>query len=181
MGSYFDKRSGAKVRILAEHAMIHRGKSFYLYTEDTTMDGGDTLAVCFKTGAKEVHFGWGYAFEIEGYLSIHENADWDSGSGTALTIFNNHRQSSLESTIQGDESGSFVADEAVENPDNIDDGDEILQERAWGTQHTGNVRTNKRELVLKPNTKYEMKFTAVTGSQNSNGCSVILNWYELDD
>ena len=151
---------------------LHKGNTFVTEVVDTSMNLNDALVVAFQTPdtAKWSHMavsGWSLT---SAHMNFIEGSTWDTNTGSQVPIFNRNRNSSSNSTLLEDTTGSFLGNNAVLlNPTNLAGGTEIHNIYIGANQRAG------EEFVLKQNTTYSFELIADEASSVGH---LILNWYE---
>lgn len=177
MPGQHDLRAGADVRIPEPHAMVHRGKRFSVWALDRSMDDQETIVIAFETPEEyENHLRISFNASSSVNYELLEGCDWTAGTGTAFTIQSKNLQQSEDSHTKGDESGIMTEGEVVLNPTGLAGGEvrDLISDFA-GYFSVADDESNV-EIVLKKNTKYALRITAVGGQ---NGAFLKANWYEL--
>jgi len=173
-----DSLTETKKRMSLEHYEIHKGGSYTVSVVDESMGDNDTLIIAFQTGTPEIHVVISYDCKVSCHVDLIENPSWDSTSGSAVTIFNRNRNSPNTSTVKGNKSGVFVANQIVENPTNLAGGTVLPPNYAFGTKQGGlEMIRGQHEFILKTDEEYAIRLTA---DGESNAGFIKLNWYEND-
>ena len=162
-----DRATNSFQTITYEHHEIHAGSSF---TADYTVELGngaviDILVVTPNT-TKWAHMVYTVLCELETDMKIYEGAT-ASNNGTGLTEFNRDRNSATAATTT-----------AFHTP-TVAGGAEgtLLRTKHFGTGRTAGAEAHDaHEWILKQNTKYLVRITNATTS--NNWITIILNWYE---
>lgn len=153
-----------------EHHEIHSGSS---YTTDRDIElangaSGDILLITPDT-TKYAHFFYELEVEAEAQFTI-----WEAPTATAGTAMNAiNRNRNLTATKPATMTLSHT-------PTGITTGSTIIRQHHLGAGKTlGGGARGSHEFVLKRNTKYLIRTTNLTVSDN--WVSIILNWYEHTD
>lgn len=186
----FDSLIQALLIQQTEHGMIHAGHSF-----ERHIDSGNALVaslnVAFKTapGTKLAHMIFGYGMSDEVLIEIFEGVTWTQGSGTALDIYNNNRNSGEDSAIilEDKNQATFTASNQVIKDVTGIAGDSSLDNRfenqytynaGLGVAITAETRTAVHEWVLKADETYVVRMTQTDGNCKM---SIDLHWYEYQN
>lgn len=185
MSDYIEQATLAGINITQEHYKIHNGENFERHIDSANLAVA-SLNVAFKTlsGTKLAHMIFGLSMSDEVLLEIIEGATWTQGSGTALNIFNNNRNSGASTIILEDKNQpTFTASNQV-----IKDVTGIAGGTTFENQYTYNAglgaiisaetRTAAHEWILKPDTTYIARTTQTDGNCKM---SIDLHWYEHTD
>jgi len=170
------------VRIDSEHHQVHDGDMFMAYNDEATMQTTETINFAFKTppaATKEIHMVVDFSTLVGGTLEVLEAAIWTAQTGTAFVPINRHRNNAKESTLLGNETTTvFTANEIAYDVTTIGTTNATTVDfvRAAGTANKNASQPRaRRELILKADTTYVVRFTAVG---NTNSGSIRLEWYE---
>ena len=149
------------------HAEMHKGRHFY-YTETVTLASAADRELLITTpdSDRQLHFEFSITGKYITTIDFYEGSSLTGG--TALTIFNNLRGSTLVS-------GATL----THTPAGTGDGTKIFTQ-AFGDgtnplQAVGGAAQQDDEIILKKNTKYLLR---VTSGTNSNRVNINLKWYE---
>jgi len=165
-----DAMSNLLISIEPEHAAIHDG-IHYVVEDFVSIANGGSASIIIETPAfPTAHFVF-EIYAVEGIcdIELRESATANV-DGTALTPRNNNRISTNTSALV------FRL-----NPTGLVDGTTLLSKSRTGsgngptTRVGGNIQHTK-EYILKPSTKYQIKFTNQAGINNTIGWSI--NYYE---
>jgi len=169
------------------HHEVHDGHGFVTSMEATaaTMGSGVTETLTFKTptGTKRIHMVVDFITLTGGKVEVIEGCDWTAESGTTTVIFNRKRLASMTDSGILEDSGvsTFAATNSMSRTADSFGGGTVLLPvlHAFGAKNkfTGAAR-DAAEWVLKPDTKYGVRFTSAAAS---NSFQTILNWYEHTD
>ena len=165
------------------HHEVHAGSHYHADFHATALAADADLICAFKTPdtAKWTHLIISAEGRAEFRVEIFETVTWTTNTGTAYAPINNNRNSVKTSTLLGDSTGAFVANELVQDPTGLNIGAATL----IYADHHGAGRTeggggeSRHEFVLKQNTQYAIVLTmeAVGG----NDADLELDWYEHTD
>jgi len=164
-----------------EHFMIHKGKHFTAFNDESTMADTETINFAFKTPTSAngyIHMVVELSTRAGGLLEILEGATWTAKSGTIFVPINSERNSANTSVIRGNETTTtFTANEIAYDVTTIvtTAATTIEYLRLFGDKKDPVVRRGARELILKADTTYVIRFTADGGT---NGANIRLDWYE---
>ncbi len=180
----FDALTNALVSIEYGHHEAHEGHSFISDVVNIAMADEETLVLAFKTpiGTKRVHMLIDFATLAGGHVDIIEGPTWDSESGSLHSIYNRKREASMINSDLLEDSGqpTFTAtNNLILNPTNLAGG--IIPHDLYGFGKKEKFPAQGRdtnELILKPDTQYDIKFISDAGSNKGH---LILNWYEHID
>jgi len=157
-----------------EHHQIHEGRYFTAEVVETL---GASLSLSFKTGSKEIHIIINYTTESKAHIEYKEGVTITATTGTEKALINRKRDSSNNSTLLQNKSGSYVADNKILVGATVGGGSVIVTHYNWGDKKTGAVRRGVGEYVLKKNTVYSFLLSSDDGDK---GLHLDLNLYELD-
>lgn len=162
-----DAVAGCPIIIDFAHAEIHEGTSFTAsHTQDLT--SGQVLDFLLVTPAfpPAIHLTWSVDFEFEGHVSIYE-AVIATAAANPIVAYNRNRV------------GTPGATELVitHSPTGITTGTTLIRDvHAGSGKIISGSRSDGREFILKPETKYLLRITNATTS--ANYISLWLDWYE---
>jgi hypothetical protein len=163
----FDNIFKVPVSIDVAHHEIHEGDHYSLaYNEDVA--NGDSAVVLIVTPNTTKWAHWVYETKTQGetIVSLLEGVT-TTLNGTTLATFNGNRNSANTAGVL-----------MFANPPSHTGGTVLdIQQIGSGKTAGGTAVRSDRELILKQNTKYILKFFNQTGSANSE-MNVIFNWYE---
>lgn len=171
----FDADTGTVKVLEYDHEKIHEGESYTVAVLAT-----DTISICFKVPDSDIkiHMVPSWAAESKAEFEIWEGRSWAAESGENATIFNRNRNSSKETILQQDESGSFVADmKVVTTPTLVGDGVMMHPEETWSNQRNTHVSRGQSEIILKNDETYVFLLTSNDGVK---GTQIELNFYEAE-
>ena len=183
-----DPDVGGQVEITTAHYMIHIGKSFQVhYTTTTAANDDHRTGIYLKTPATgEIHMVASFGVSAAGEFFVCEGITIDANEGTAATVYNRNRNSSIASTVYDNATTPVVGKvmtwtEAQIGNGNFTCGTELEHEPllvGTGPKPSGGVSRGTEEQILKKNTKY-LFYTQNIGAA-ANVHHVWLNWYEAD-
>jgi len=154
-----------------EHKKIHDGTHFF-NSKYITATNAETVNWVLETGAKTAHMTFAIdsadaGFSFITYENIVANED-----GTLQTLLNNNRNSATTSTLKMRlrATGTDIT------------GSQEVRSGWYGTaggtsQRQGGNLTRGAELLLKPNTKYLLRITNL--STTNNRINILHSWYEV--
>lgn len=150
-----------------DHREIHSGYAFTLSSSSAVLGSGNTFNILIMTSSssKLLHLINESEATGEGEIALIENPTITS-SGTATTIFNRRRPSSITSNATGYVNCSFT-------------GGTILRSfRVGAGKSTGGSSRSASERILSPSTPYVIQFTS-----RATGVYIELksDWYEHED
>jgi len=162
-----DEYTRTPINIGYPHSRIHAGNSFFAQVIDDSMAADDVLMLLLVTADSDdwVHLIWGVNVTAESKIEFFEGVTYSS-AGSDVTPVNRNRNSANTS-----------ATTAKKNPTITDNGT-LLETLFCGTTglhltESSNSR-NENEWILKPDTKYLLKVTAL-GSMKAR---LYGNWSE---
>lgn len=159
----------SKTVIDYNHLQIHEGENFF-YSNYITLGNGAVGNFVLECGNKDVHFVFALSSDIAGFSFVtYEGATADA-DGSLITIYNNNRAS-----------GNISKAKLRYNPSNIVTGSVLLRNGKVGTatnpaNRTGGSVTRSDEVILKANTKYLLRITNL--STSNNDINIGMSWYE---
>jgi hypothetical protein len=184
-----DASSHALEVITHEHHEIHDAASFTCHFTNDCTNTGEMTIIAFKTSntTKWLHVVAEASSSAGAYLAIYENSDLDLDEGTALTVFNRNRNSSVVSTVLSlatpavaGQATSFNETQAAGATLSV--ATELYRWYMGAATAGGDAAGESRELaefVLKQNTQYA--FVVVSTSDDNNTHNIVLSWYENED
>lgn len=163
---------GALVTIATDHHEIHDGGSYVASrVADLGSGASDTILIIVPDdNTKRYHLVSSYGAELESHFDFYEDATLSattSATGTAITSFNRERNSSKTSAL-GIYHSPVLATAGG-------DGTKIFEKHAGSGKQEGTELRGSEEFVLKNNTKYVLRLTNSTTSNNYIGWE--LNYY----
>lgn len=170
--THIDHDSEALVAIETDHARIHAGETFF-YVDYYTVANSGVLDFVLECGAKEVHYVFGISSDMAGFtLSTYEGVTVTDATGSVLNVNNQNRESNniptailkLNPTVQA------ITTELLLRRTKIGQGG-APSSRVGGSVSRGS------EVVLKANTKYLLRITNL--STSNNDINVSMQWYEV--
>lgn len=159
-----------KTIIDLNHLTIHNG-DHYFYSTYITLGNAGVGDYVLECGKYDVHFVYTLGSDIAGFtFATYEGVTADS-DGTLLSIRNNNRESAKQSTAK-----------LRYNPSNIVTGSVLLRNGKIGTatnpaNRTGGSVNRTDEVILKSRTKYLLRITNL--STSNNDINVGMSWYEV--
>ncbi len=102
MPALSDAEAGALVVMAWEHYQIHKGESFRVDVIDTDQDTNDELSLCFTTPnsvTAEIHFFANATATGAATFEIVESPTVDIATGSAISIVNRNRGTTITSTV----------------------------------------------------------------------------------
>ena len=161
--------AGSLVNIPIEHHEVHDGKYFTVtdYDNDVDTAAPKYWRITAPNTTTRIHCTIVIYVSAAGLVQFYENPTI-SGAGTALTAYNNDRNSTNAAT-------------ATTFKDTTTSGDGTLLEQAYlGTSNNrtkvGGDARQATEFILKQNEDYVVKFTPAA---NDAQAVVAIEWYEL--
>lgn len=154
---------GALVTIPTDHHEIHGGGS-YVASRSVDLGNGasDTVLIIVPDDdTKRYHMVTSYGAELESHFDAYEGATLSattSATGTPLTSFNRNRNSSNTSAL-----GIYFSPVLASVGG---DGTKILEKHAGSGKQVGSETRGNDEIILKNNTKYVLRLTNSTTSNN---------------
>jgi hypothetical protein len=147
------------------HSKIHTSESFFI-KDWVTLTNGQILNFVAITPdtTKTPHLVMEFNFQAEANIAIYEGATL-SNNGTAITSFNRDRNSDNAATTL-----------VYHTPTITTDGTLIARYKAGSGKSIGGSQSSRAELKLKRNTKYIIRVTNDTVSNNWMG--YLADWYE---
>ncbi len=173
----FDELFKAPLGISVEHHEIHEGDA-YSITHYTA--GGTAVALAFKTpaGTKRCHALWEWMSEDKAHFEAGV-ATWTGSTGSDQEPVNHNDGSVKTSGVLSDTSGSFVANDAIEDPTSLSITGQIAYEASYTSKNAGGDEARGvHEYVLAPETQYGFVLTSDNGSK---GLWFRVTWYEHTD
>jgi hypothetical protein len=148
-----------------EHHEIHLGSSFTCsYTADIGNGANMDIEIVTPDTTEWAHFLYELEVEAESHLTIYEASTLTEG--TALVVHNRDRNSATANTTL-----------VYHTPTGITTGTTKIREAHIGSGKTiGGGNRGTQEFILKRNTKYLIRITNATTSNNY--MSIKLDWYE---
>lgn len=164
-----DSVTEALMTITYPHHEIHDG-SRYFYAELITLGNSGTREILITTTdtAKHGHFTMEISANKETVVRLFE--DSDSTGGTALTPRNRNRNYPDAATISLAHTPTVTTDGTLLIIEQFGEATGPATSKAGGTTSGGRL-----ELVLKQNTKYLLR---ITSASDTNDINIILDWYE---
>ena len=168
-------------RIDYPHMKIHDGYMFRVYNDEATMATTEAINIAFKTPAvtsATIHMFIDCATAVGGLLEVLEGATWTAQSGTKFVPLNANRNSATTSLIKGNETTTvFTAGEVAIDVTTVLTTNATVpyQVRLFGANKSPNETRGEIEVILKADTLYVIRFTALGAS---NGGHLNLVWYE---
>ena len=166
-----DKSTNSIQVIDYAHHEIHAGSHFKAGFQDTSMATNDTITLLFVTPNTTKWAHWVLVGQATGsaIIQIYEDTT-TSNDGTAVTRWNRNRNSLTDSTTL-----------VYHTPTVTADGTKIVEKWIGSEgfkEDTGGEARGDSEFILKQNTKYLIRLTAV-----SNGIKGAIggDWYEHTD
>jgi len=147
------------------HCILHNGDHYYV-KDWVDLTNGQVLDFLFVTPdtTKWAHLLISFGFEAEANISVYESAT-TSNNGTPITVFNRNRNSANTNT-------SLV----YSAPTVTGTGTLIARYKAGSSRSVGGDIRAEGELVMKQNTKYLVRITNDTVT--NNWCGYLADWYE---
>jgi hypothetical protein len=168
-----DQNTLASVDIDYNHHEIHEGDHFY-YSNYITLANVAVGNYVLEVGEKAVHFVFAVSSDIAGFTVETYEGITASADGTVIEIFNNNR------TLAEDMPSSSVL---RYNPVTIGSitGLKKLRNAKVGVGGTPSSRVagslqRSDEVILKKNTKYLLRITNL--STSNNDINIGMSWYE---
>lgn len=150
------------------HHEIHSGSHYKAGRQDTTLATSDTIELLFTTSDTTKWAHWVLTSQSTGECVVELYEDTvTSADGTAITPTNRNRNSANTATVV-----------VTHTPTITSDGTKLVEKWLGSTgfkEDTGGETRGNSELVLKQNTKYLLRLTAVgDGIKGAVGG----DWYE---
>lgn len=163
------------VSISFDHHEIHEENSYYA---SASVASDSSISISFKTGVgKRLHILVAYASEAASHIEYKEGVTITATTGTEKDLRNRDRNSSNESTVLQNKSGSFLADNNFLVGATTTGGTAIVTHVNWADKKFGTERRGIAEWILEEDTEYEFLLTSDAGDQ---GLHIDLNWYEVN-
>ena len=152
------------------HHKINEGNHFKVGYQDTSMATGDTITLLFVTPDTTRWAHWTLIAHATGAVIVEVYEDTDSTGGTAVGVKNRNRNVSGGNTTL-----------VYHTPTVTTDGTKIIEKWVGSEGFKEDVGGDSRgnsELILKQNTKYLIRLTAVSDSIKG---AIGGDWYEHTD
>jgi len=151
----------------AEHANIHKGKAYFLYSS-ITIAGTSSAYIQLKTGSKFTHFKSRNLTNISAnnvLYTVYESPTITDGT-TAVPSINANRNSTNNS-----------ANVFYNNPTSVSGGTQLVQVYLAGSVQFRTSESAIIELIYKPNTNYVAK----VDNLNAGNATIYFSffWYEI--
>jgi hypothetical protein len=164
-----DLSTRALVAINYEHHEVHNN-NLYMVSDYATVDDGNTRELLIETpdSLEWAHFTFEVIGTYETTVQFYEATT--KTTGTSMTEINHNRNSSNTTNVV-----------VTHTPGSSGDGSLIFQAKFGGDTGpamAGGIRGNIRpeqELMLKQNTKYLLRITSGT---DSNNITTLMGWYD---
>ncbi|MCP3684643.1 MAG: hypothetical protein GY861_18405 [bacterium] len=172
-----DQSTGATNIVEYAHHEIHGGSSYMVGSYDPDLDNGEKIIVAFKTPntTKWLHLLILVDNSSESTLELLEAPTITNDTGTDLVVYNRNRNSGNTSgalNIKASPAAGF----ATLGPTITATGTVIeAQMVGSGKEKVGGETRGTSEFVLKQNTIYAIRLTALADNGSAN---VLLDWYE---
>lgn len=149
--------TGSIVQVPWEHYMTHQGLYFFFQDYATGIGNGSTRDVLLITAnnGKGIHMKFGLA-TLGGSYALYE-APTTTANGGALTIVNKNRGSANTATLT-----------AFSVPTVTAVGTLLVTTLLGASSKAASIDVLNPEIVLKPNTKYLVRFSSSAGSNISS-------------
>lgn len=158
-----------------EHHEIHGGSHYFIDDfVDLSINNVSDIQITTPNTTKWLHFTFKIDSESETLWELYENVTINT-AGTTLNPMNNNRNSSNTSgaTFAQITNGST----ALANADTAVAGATLLRRGEIGAGKDSGNESRAREIILKQNTSYTLRLTAVTAGY----VDYSFNWYEHTD
>lgn len=155
------------IRLAEPHARIHAGQHYEAHINSPTLADGDSVEMFFRTPDTSVrcHAVVAFSGELGGVGQVRESATV-SLSGSVVTIFNNNRNSSNESTAAVRSSPTLTSSGTQLGHFNVGGG---FQGRDPGESGS------RQEWILKQGTIYIFRYTSIAAT---NEAEIEVAFYE---
>lgn len=168
-----DSITNAQNTVDYPHHEIHSGRSYRVSIIETNTT---SLNLAFKVGdqAREPHMVVRWRTEETAVMTIYEARTWTTSTGTDLTPVNANRTSANTSILEGDASGSFVANRVTQDVTGDAGGVTLFAEAVWATNQTPpSSGTERMEWVLDTDQTYLIDIVCGNGD-----VWLEIDWYE---
>lgn len=137
-GMHFDPMTEALSTIEYAHYEVHGGDA-YVVGISNVLTPTANIALAFKVpaGSKRVHMLGDWHSESKANLQVWEGRTWTGSTGAVVPLFNRNRNSIKTSILQGDQTGSWVANTAVKDPTGATGGTQVFAEYFYGDKKAG--------------------------------------------
>lgn len=163
---YLEHGENAPITISFEHHMIHEGYH-YIATFSATLGAAATLRILFVTPAStvaDIHLFYEASNGLGGTWILYEDTT-TTADGTVMTAVNSKRASTNTANLK-----------IYHTPNVTSPGTALTTFIAGAGNRGGGEDKRDNEIILKPNTKYMLQFTA---DGNNTPAAANLLWYEL--
>jgi len=167
-----DGATAAMITIDYQHHEIHGGSAFFIEGySDMSINNVYEMQFVTPNTLKWNHLTFGILCESETIWQVYEGVSI-STSGSTIALFNHDRNSAKTSgnIVYASLRASLAAANAATNIT----GSTLLMSGIVGSGKNGGTEDRTNEVILKQNTTYAMRATAVAAGFISFG----LNWYE---
>jgi hypothetical protein len=161
-----DDKTGAFITIDYAHHEAHEGDAFTAsHTEDLGNGVVRDILIVTPNTAKWAHLTWFVEGELETHIGLYE-APTATAAANPIVAYNRDRNSAVTSGLV-----------ITHTPTSITIGTTLIREAHFGTgKNAGGSRAESEEFILKQNTKYILRVTNSTSSNNY--VAIRLDWYE---
>lgn len=168
-----DNADRSFVTIDITHHQIHEGKHYSITKSESSVS---SISFSFKTGGDCAHMIYLFSSVSASYIQIKEGVSITATTGTQLNIINRNRNSSNQSCLLDNKSGSFGANDKILQDATTSGGTVIHTDEVFGATPTGKGYREENEFLLKQDTEYEIILTSSGAAQNLH---LKIDWYEV--